>query len=224
MPVQDLNPAGLVLPARGGFGDAERIDNRLRRNWRALEDWANSPHRVYGSRMVSPLHFKTDTGEHSFTSKTTGAAFTGVGTDIYTGVQTRIDRPQMAFVWGVAEFDNTDADTNYSCAFYLPVLIGATRKNGGNIREFQTFGSPGKETISNIRKCHLNVTEPTDIDFEWGFKNTSGSDQTMTIYRMRMIVALFDAPDFATQSDGDITWTPYTRARNGYLVDESDET
>lgn len=217
---QDIAPAELILPVRGGFrGDA--ADKRLRRNFRAIEEWALSPHRVFGSRMISPLFYQTDTGEHTFTSEATGQPFTGVGTDLYTGVQIRIDRPMMSFVWGFAEFDNTDADTNYQCAFYLPVLVGATRKNGSPLREHQTFASPGREIIGNIRKCYLNVTEPTDIAFEWGFKNTSGADQTMTVYRLRMIVAVFDAPDF--DPNAEVRWTPYDTTQTAYRVDEADE-
>lgn len=209
----------LILPVRG-FGDGD-LPARLRRQFRAIEDWANTPHRVFGSRMISPLFYGEDNTSHAFTAQPSGTAFTGEGTDVFTLVTVELDRRTLAFVWGVAEFDNTDAATDYAGLFFCPVDVGGTRKNGKAMREYQVHGSPGKEVVSNIRKAYIDISTKTTVKFQMGWKVSDAAAQDMTIYRQRLIVGLFDAPDM--DANGTISWTNFQTTKNAYTTQEGDE-
>lgn len=190
---------GLHLPNR-----QSALHPLVWRNFRAIEDFANAPHRVYGNRIVSPLYFGEDNGSHAFTAVDNGSAFAGVGTDVYTGITVEVERRMRAFVWGVAEFDNTDAGTAYRAWFFLPVTVGGVRSNGRAERLFQNNGTTGQMIHTNIRSCFIDVSTKTTVMFQWGWKVNPGPND-ITVYRQRMMVALFEAPD--VDANVPVAWT-----------------
>lgn len=190
---------GLHLPDR-----PSAVDPIIWRNLRAIEDWANAPHRVYGNRIISPMYFGEDNSTHAFTAVDDTSAFTGLGTDIYTGVELEVERRMRAFVWGVAEFDNTDAATGYRAWLFLPVDIGGTRSNGKAERLYQQHGTTGQMIHTNLRSKYIDVSTKTTVKFQWGWKVNPGPND-ITIYRQRMMVALFEAPD--VDANVPVVWT-----------------
>jgi len=227
----DGYPNELVLPVRGGYTRDGQIDPRFRRNFRAIEEWANSPHRTYGSRMIAPEYFASDETDHAFTAQPAGSAFTGVGTDVFDAITLEIDRRMRAFVIAVTVFDNTDAATDYNAYFYLPINIvsgpSAGQSTGRATLQWRNHGAPGRATMTNIRSKLLDfVPEPgtprTTVNFRWGYKQGDASAQDITIYRQKMIVAVFDAPDIP--DDNGVVWTNSASTKTAYRNGEGDDT
>jgi hypothetical protein len=210
----------LAMPVRGGWTGDPTIDAKLKRNFRALEQWAGSPHRVYGSRMISPQYFFTDETNHNFMSHDVSGAWIGIGSDIHVAVELEIDRRQRAFIVGAAEVDNTSG-TDYDVYFYLPVDVGGTQNNGKVLRQRLKSGTPGRTQVFNLRDAFIDVQTKTTVKFEWAWKQNSGAPHDMTVYRQKMMLALYDAPDLP--ANGEIRWTRSIVNRAAYRVAEGND-
>lgn len=206
---------GLNLPDR-----PSAIDPAIWRNLRAIEDWANAPHRVYGNRIVSPCYFGEDNTSHAFTAPDNSSGFAGEGTDIYTAVTVEVERRMRAFIWGVAEFDNTDAATDYRAWFFLPVEVDGVRSNGRAVRQHQNNGTLLNAQLDNLRSFYIDTLGRAEVKFQWGWKVNPGPND-ITVFRQKMIVALFEAPD--VDANTPVVWTTSAITQAAYRVLDTDE-
>lgn len=206
---------GLNLPDR-----PSAIDPAIWRNLRAIEDWANAPHRVYGNRIISPCYFGEDNTEHAFTAVDNTSAFTGEGTDIFTAITVDVERRMRAFIWGVAEFDNTDAATDYRAWFFLPVTVDGVRTNGKAGRQHQNNGTLANAQLCNLRSCYINTLGRSEVKFQWAWKVNPGPND-ISVFRQRMTVALFEAPDIDDNTP--VVWTTSAQTIAAYRTLDTDE-
>lgn len=207
---------GLNLPDR-----PSAIDPPIWRNFRAIEDWANAPHRVYGNRIVSPCYFGEDNTTHAFEAQDNTSSFVGEGDDIYTAVTIEVERRMRAFIWGLAEFDNTDAATDYRAWFFLPVDVDGVMTAGRASRQHQNNGTLANAQICNVRSCYINTLSKSLVKFQWGWKVNPGPND-ISVFRQRMIVALFEAPDIDENTP--IVWTTSAITQAAYRVLDTEET
>jgi hypothetical protein len=185
----------------------------LQRNIRALEEYMIQPHRTYGSRLIAPLFYADITsGGEAITIRYSGSGSAGSGQ--WDGVTIDLDRRFRAFVWGELEVVNTDAATDYHTLFYLPVDYG-TQDIGTATRNWTPASATNKRQIlSNVRMIDVGIDVKTTVKFQWAVQQDSGANQDATIFKRKMIVAVFDAPDAVTGVP--INWTRFDRTKTGY--------
>ena len=125
-----------------------------------------------------------------------------------------------AFIWGIAEFDNTDAASDYRAWFFLPVEVAGVRTNGRASRQHQANGTTLNAQMSNVRSCYINTLGRSEVKFQWGWKVNPGPND-ITVFRQRMIVALFEAPDIDANTP--VVWTTSATTIAAYRTLDTDE-
>jgi hypothetical protein len=185
----------------------------LHRNVRALEEYVLQPHRTYGSRLISPLFYADiTTGGEAITIRHTGSGSAGSGQ--WDGVTIDLDRRFRAFVWGTLEIVNTDAATDYHTLFFLPVDYG-TQDVGTATRLWTPASATNKRQIlTNVRMIDVGIDTKTTVKFQWAVQQDDAANQDATIFKRKMIVAIFDAPDAVTGVP--VNWTRFDRTKTAY--------
>lgn len=196
-----------------------RTFDEVMRNFRAVEDFLIQPHRTYGSRMISPLFYSDITsGGEAITIKANGSGTAGSGQ--WDGVTVDLDRRFRAFVWGTLEIVNTDAATDYHTLFYLPVDYGGTQDIGTATRQWTPATAVNhRQILTNYHMIDVGIDTKTSVKFQWAVQQDSGSNQDATVFKRKMIVAIFDAPDAVTGVP--INWTRFDSTKTAYRHPES---